>query len=73
MLRAAQCREGWHRDHEPIVQADEPDDEQRLWIELRAQAQQERDQADPAAYDYQRAARDARHASGGTRPHVIEL
>src|SRR5450432_3990725 len=29
-LRAAQCREGWHLDHEPIVQADDPDDEQRM-------------------------------------------
>jgi hypothetical protein len=50
-LRAAQCREGWHLDHEPIVQADEPDDEQCLWIELRAQAQQEHDQADTAGQD----------------------
>ena len=32
-LRAAQCREGWHLDHEPIAQADEPDDEQRMWVE----------------------------------------
>ena len=36
-LRAAQCREGWHLDPEPIVQADEPDDEQRMWVETRAQ------------------------------------
>ena len=35
-LRAAQCREGWHLDREPIVQADDPDDEQRMWVELRA-------------------------------------
>ena len=46
MLRAAQCREGWHLETEPIVQADKPDDEQRLWVELRAQAQQEHDQGD---------------------------
>ena len=26
-LRAAQCREGWHLDYEPVVQADDPDDE----------------------------------------------
>jgi len=50
-LRAAQCREGWHLDHEPIVQADEPDDEQHMWIELRAQAQRDYDQADTAKQD----------------------
>ena len=51
VLRAAQCREGWHLDHEPIVQADEPDDEQHMWIEMRAQAQQQRDQAASAGQD----------------------
>jgi hypothetical protein len=50
-LRASQCREGWHLDHEPIVQADEPDDEQRLWVELRAQAQRNHDQADTSGQD----------------------
>jgi hypothetical protein len=44
-LRAAQCREGWHLDREPVVQADDPDDEQRVWIELRAEALGRRDQA----------------------------
>jgi replication initiator protein RepSA len=24
VLRAAQCREGWHLDHEPVTQPDEP-------------------------------------------------
>src|ERR1035438_4907065 len=43
-LRAAQCREGWHLDREPIVQADEPDDEQRMWVELRSDAQRDHDQ-----------------------------
>ena len=50
-LRAAQCREGWHLDHEPVVQADDPDDEQRMWVELRAEAQRQRDQADAAGQD----------------------
>ncbi len=45
-LRAAQCREGWHLDTEPTVTPDEPDGEQRMWVETRAQAQQARDQAD---------------------------
>jgi hypothetical protein len=50
-LRAAQCREGWHLDREPIVQADDADDEQRMWIELRSDAQRGRDEADAAGED----------------------
>jgi len=50
-LRAAQCREGWHLDHEPITRADDPDDEQRMWAEKRAEAQQGRDQAHNAGRD----------------------
>jgi hypothetical protein len=50
-LRAAQCREGWHLDHEPIVQADEPDDVQRMWVEKRAEVQAERDHAEAAGHD----------------------
>ena len=37
-LRAAQCREGWHLDAEPIITADDPDDEQQMWVEHRAEA-----------------------------------
>ncbi len=51
MLRAAQCREGWHLDHEPIVQADEPDEVQRMWVEKRAETQAERDHAQAAGQD----------------------
>src|SRR6266566_1707184 len=47
-LRAAQCREGWHLDHEPVTEPDEPDDVQRMWVEMRAEAQAERDQAEAA-------------------------
>src|ERR1019366_9099226 len=50
-LRAAQCREGWHLDREPIVQADDPDDEQRMWVEKRAEVQQWRDSAEAAGGD----------------------
>ena len=50
-LRAAQCREGWHLDREPIVQPDEPDDEQRMWVELRSDVQRDRDQAAAAGQD----------------------
>jgi hypothetical protein len=44
-LRAAQCREGWHLDTEPVVTPDPADDMQRMWTEHRADTQQMRDQA----------------------------
>ena len=44
-LRAAQCREGWHLEDEPDVQADPASEDQKWWITLRAEAQQHRDQA----------------------------
>jgi hypothetical protein len=47
-LRGAQCREGWHLDHEPVAEPDDPDDEQRMWIEKRAEIQAERDHAQAA-------------------------
>ena len=50
-LRAAQCREGWHLDTEPVIVADEPDLMQRTWVEHRAQTQKERDQAAAAGQD----------------------
>ncbi|MEV6040287.1 replication initiator [Nonomuraea sp. NPDC052116] len=50
-LRMAQCREGWHLDHEPTITPDEPNDEQRWLIEFRSDVQAKRDQADQAAQD----------------------
>ena len=50
-VRAAQCREGWHFDHEPVVQADEPDEVQRMWVEKRAEHQAARDHAQAAGQD----------------------
>ena len=50
-LRAAQCREGWHLDTEPVVTPDDPDDEQRMWVEHRAETQRHRDQAHEAGQD----------------------
>jgi hypothetical protein len=44
-LRAAQCREGWHLDTEPVITPDPPDLLQRTWVEHRADTQQARDQA----------------------------
>ena len=43
VLRAAQCREGWHLDHEPVIDPDDPDDWQRWLVEKRAETQAERD------------------------------
>ena len=51
ILRAAQCREGWHLDHEPVIDPDPATEDQRFWIEKRAEAQQLRDHADAAGQD----------------------
>jgi hypothetical protein len=51
-LRAAQCREGWHLEDEPMIEPDNATDEQRWWITKRAEAQVMHDQAeapDPGA------------------------
>src|SRR5438046_3725927 len=45
ILRAAQCREGWHLEDEPDIAPDPATEDQRWWIEKRAEAQQLRDQA----------------------------
>jgi hypothetical protein len=44
-LRAAQCREGWHLEDEPVIEPGQPTDDQLWWIEKRADAQVMRDQA----------------------------
>src|ERR1022692_1069695 len=48
-LRAAQCREGWHLEDEPVVQPAPPDDWQAWLLEQRADAQQLRDHAQDTA------------------------
>jgi hypothetical protein len=50
-LRAAQCREGWHLDTEPITDPPPPDEVQAMWVEHRAQAQADRDHAETAGQD----------------------
>ena len=50
-LRAAQCREGWHLEDEPDIQPDPATEDQRWWIEKRAEAQQLRDQAAAVGQD----------------------
>ena len=50
-LRAAQCREGWHLDTEPIPPAPAPDEVQAMWVEERAKVQADRDYAARAGED----------------------
>jgi len=50
-LRAAQCREGWHLETEPTITPDEPDDEQQMWVERRAETQHDRDHTAAAGQD----------------------
>src|SRR5579859_7040715 len=50
-LRAAQCREGWHLEDEPDLQAGPATDDQKWWLTLRAEAQQHRDRAAQAGQD----------------------
>ena len=45
-LRAAQCREGWHLDAEPVFEPDAATGDQAWWIEKRADAQGYRDSAE---------------------------
>jgi Replication initiator protein, pSAM2 len=48
-LRQQQCREGWHREDEPLPEPDEPTDRQRALIVLRAHFEFERNRAIAAA------------------------
>ena len=50
-LRAAQCREGWHLEDEPDIEPGPATEDQRFWVEKRAEAQQLRDQAEAAGQD----------------------
>jgi len=50
-LRAAQCREDWHLEAEPVIDPDPATEDQKWWVEKRAEAQSMRDQADAADED----------------------
>jgi len=43
ILRATQCRAGWHLDHEPVIDPDPATGEQQAVISDRAEAQADRD------------------------------
>jgi hypothetical protein len=50
-LRAAQCREGWHLDSEPVLEPGPPNEWQAGLLEQRAEAQQLRDHAQAEGRD----------------------
>src|SRR5580692_6486919 len=50
-IRAAQCREGWHLEHEPVIEPDPPDEMQQWWITKRAEAQVMHDHTEPGTPD----------------------
>jgi len=43
LLRAAQCREGWHLDREPVIEPDPATQEQQATVTDRAEVQADRD------------------------------
>ena len=45
-LRAVQCREGWHLETEPVIEPNPASEDQKWWIEKRAEAQAMHDRAD---------------------------
>jgi hypothetical protein len=75
-LRAAQCREGWHLDHEPVIEPDKPTGEQKWLIRTRADAQAARDadQAhgdDTSGWDEELAGLDEQINEAGMRGNVL--
>jgi hypothetical protein len=50
-LRAAQCREGWHLDQEPVIEPQHADEHQRWLVTTRADVQKMRDQAEALGDD----------------------
>jgi hypothetical protein len=51
MLRAIQCRAGWHLEDEPDPGPPAPDETQEHWLLLRAEAQVRRDRAEARGQD----------------------
>jgi hypothetical protein len=50
-IRATQCREGWHLEDEPVIVRADPDEEQRFWMEKRAEVQTQAEQSEAAGQD----------------------
>ena len=62
ILRAAQCREGWHLDHEPVIDPDPATEDQRALVTDRAEAQDDRDAPGQRRPRHERAGRADRRA-----------
>lgn len=74
-LRAAQCREGWHLDHEPVMEPDPATEDQMWWVGMRADAQVMHDTPtgglDPAEADDLIAELDHEINQAGMRGNVL--
>ncbi|MFI6537383.1 replication initiator [Nonomuraea sp. NPDC050547] len=74
-LRMAQCREGWHLDHEPATTPDPATEDQRWLIEFRADLQVRRDNAttpdEAADWDQAIGELDAEINRAGMRGNVL--
>ena len=75
-LRAAQCREGWHLDQEPVITPDDPTGEQSWLIQTRADAQAARDAdeargEDMTGWDEELADLDEQINEAGMRGNVL--
>ncbi len=72
-LRAAQCREGWHLEAEPVIEPDPATEDQKWWVEKRAEAQVMRDQheADREDLDALNAELDEEITNAGMRGNVL--
>jgi hypothetical protein len=75
-LRAAQCREGWHLETEPVIDPDPATEDQKWWVEKRAETQVTRDQAaghgeDTEDFDALKAELDQEITGAGMRGNVL--
>jgi hypothetical protein len=50
-IRATQCREGWHLEEEPVIVRADPDEEQRFWMEKRAEVQTQAERTEAGGED----------------------
>jgi hypothetical protein len=76
ILLAAQCREGWHLDHEPVIDPDPATGDQRAAVTDRAEAQSDRDALaneglDTSELDAHIGELDQQITDDGLRGHVL--
>ena len=76
ILRAAQCREGWHLDQEPVIDPDPATEDQQAAVTGRAEAQADRDALaneglDTAELDEQIGELDQQITGSGLRGNVL--